>query len=77
LAPDDVAAICAAYPSDRVTSAVCNFEPERGYASDCGGDVEGSCHFAPRARIRASLVTPSIFLALATAALTRRRRTRR
>ena len=42
LAPDDVAAICSAYPEPRF-ELVCNAEPHRGYAADCGGDVEGGC----------------------------------
>jgi hypothetical protein len=42
LAPDDVNAICAAYPSTRNDSD-CNAQPYRGYATDCGGDVEGGC----------------------------------
>jgi hypothetical protein len=46
LTPDDVTAICAAYPSTRY-QPVCDPEPERGYAADCGGDLEGSCAFEP------------------------------
>ena len=42
LTPDDIAAICTAYPMTSETAA-CNPEPPRGYAADCGGDVEGSC----------------------------------
>jgi hypothetical protein len=42
LAPDDVAAICNAYPNLRF-DPVCEPQPHRGYAADCGGDVEGGC----------------------------------
>ena len=42
LADDDIAGICAAYPSAS-ENHVCEREPHGGYAEDCGGDVEGSC----------------------------------
>jgi hypothetical protein len=48
LTPDDVAAICAAYPASRITPA-CNYEPEKGFATDCGGDVLASCAVIPPA----------------------------
>jgi hypothetical protein len=77
LAADDINAICAAYPSDRVTLGTCDFEPELGYASDCGGDVEGGCHVAPHALARDWPRAASAFLILAGAALLRRRRLHR
>jgi hypothetical protein len=43
LSPDDVAGICAAYPMSDAETAMCDPEPEHGFAADCGGDVEGSC----------------------------------
>lgn len=43
---DDIAAICTAYPPDRPVSPTCDPEPEGGYATDCGGDVVGSCALA-------------------------------
>lgn len=43
---DDIGTICAAYPPGRPVG-VCDFEPERGYAPDCGGDVQGSCAVRP------------------------------
>jgi hypothetical protein len=46
LTPDDVDAICAAYPPARVVG-VCDFEPDKGFAVDCGGDVKASCAIAP------------------------------
>jgi hypothetical protein len=52
LTADDVAAICAAYPTTRVATA-CNFEPERGFSPLCGGDVTGGCGVGARARGRA------------------------
>jgi hypothetical protein len=42
LAPDDIAAICSAYPGTRFEQK-CDPQPHRGYATDCGGDVEGGC----------------------------------
>src|SRR5690606_499403 len=43
LTADDRAGICRAYPPDRETTSRCNAEPERGFAPECGGDIEGSC----------------------------------
>jgi hypothetical protein len=48
LTDDDVAAICDAYPPTRA-APVCDFEPEKGYAPDCGGDVQAACAVAPAA----------------------------
>ena len=45
LTPDDVAAICATYPPNRVASE-CRFEPALGFAPNCGGDVTGGCSVA-------------------------------
>lgn len=46
LSDDDVAAICTAYPTSRSAPA-CDFEPPKGYATDCGGDVIAACAVAP------------------------------
>ena len=46
LSSDDIDAICTAYPTSRSTPA-CNFEPTKGYATDCGGDVIAACAIAP------------------------------
>jgi len=46
LQPDDLDAICAAYPPTRVTPE-CTFEQPKGFANDCGGDVVASCAVAP------------------------------
>jgi hypothetical protein len=46
LSSDDVEAICTAYPTSRSTPA-CDFEPPKGYANDCGGDVVAACAVAP------------------------------
>jgi len=46
LSDDDVEAICTAYPTSRSTPA-CDFEPPKGYAIDCGGDVIAACSIAP------------------------------
>jgi hypothetical protein len=46
LGPDDIAGICTAYPPTRAPAASCNFEPVRGFAPDCGGNVVGGCAVA-------------------------------
>jgi hypothetical protein len=46
LTPDDVAAICTAYPTGRMTPA-CDFQPPDGFATDCGGNVLAACAVAP------------------------------
>jgi hypothetical protein len=46
LSDDDVDAICTAYPTARSAPA-CDFEPPKGYATDCGGDVIAACAIAP------------------------------
>jgi hypothetical protein len=47
LTPDDVAGICDAYPTSRPTTAGCDdFQPEKGFAPDCGGNVLASCGVA-------------------------------
>jgi hypothetical protein len=49
LTADDVAAICEAYPPDRVTPA-CDFEPRGGFASACDSSpVSGGCSLQPQA----------------------------
>src|SRR5262249_15492160 len=35
LSPDDVKAICAAYPPDRQTRGECSYLPRHGYSPDC------------------------------------------
>jgi hypothetical protein len=78
LTPDDIAGICAAYPPDRITPA-CDFEPEKGFAADCGGDVKASCAVAPAppSRPRALAAVAALTLAAALAQLWRRVRARR
>jgi hypothetical protein len=77
LQPDDIAAICAAYPPARVTPA-CNYEPPHGFALDCGGDVIGSCAVAPGVPSgRRSATAWMALLLLAAAAGRWRRRARR
>jgi hypothetical protein len=49
LTDDDIAGICDAYPPERSVSATCDFEPDKGYATDCGGDVQAACAVAPAA----------------------------
>jgi hypothetical protein len=49
LTTDDVNAICLAYPTYRPVNT-CDFEPERGYSSICGGDVTASCAMSRPAR---------------------------
>jgi Matrixin len=46
LTSDDADAICAAYPPTRDTP-VCDAEPDKGFATDCGGDVLAACAVAP------------------------------
>jgi hypothetical protein len=46
LSDDDIEAICTAYPTSRSAPA-CDFEPPKGYATDCGGDVIAACAIAP------------------------------
>jgi len=46
LSSDDVEAICTIYPTSRSAPA-CSFEPPKGYATDCGGDVIAACAVAP------------------------------
>jgi len=73
LTDDDIAGICAAYPSDRRQTA-CKPEPARGYAQDCGGNVEGSCALNARAgRVGAGAALLSLVIAIVGA----RRRARR
>ena len=48
LTSDDVEAICATYPPSRPVGS-CDFEPDKGFAVDCGGDVKASCSIAPAA----------------------------
>ncbi|MBC8134079.1 MAG: matrixin family metalloprotease [Deltaproteobacteria bacterium] len=46
LSDDDVAGLCAAYPSTREVGA-CTFEPPKGFAADCGGNVSAACAVVP------------------------------
>ena len=57
LTPDDVAAICATYPPDRVATE-CRFEPALGFAPNCGGDVTGGCSVGQVTRANGSPVGP-------------------
>ena len=71
LAPDDVAAICAAYPPERPQTE-CNAEPEDGYAADCGGNVEGGCTTVTRP-VTFGAAAAALCAAAAAVALSRRR----
>ena len=73
LSLDDVAAICAAYPNTRFNPQ-CDPQPYRGYATDCGGDVEGGC--ATRLGSTTSAAASALVL-LVLAVQVRRRRERR
>jgi hypothetical protein len=74
LTPDDLNAICAAYPTTRPVSATCDFEPEHGYSPVCGGDIKGSCSIAaPRTR---PTIEPITLLALLALFFERSRRSR-
>jgi len=82
LTPDDVDAICAAYPVSRPVPMVCDFEPAKGFAPDCGGNVIASCAVDPRppASSRAwmaPLGTVTIVATIALALSARRQRKRR
>jgi hypothetical protein len=43
---DDIDAICTAYPPSRAVP-VCDYEPDKGFATECGGDVVAACAVAP------------------------------
>jgi hypothetical protein len=73
LTPDDVAGICAAYPPGR-HQAECDAEPEHGFATDCGGNVEGSCATVPRPGALTLAAAVCMFAALFAAAQRRMRR---
>ena len=47
ISDDDIEAICTVYPTSRSAPA-CSFEPPKGYATDCGGDVIAACAVAPQ-----------------------------
>jgi hypothetical protein len=66
LTPDDVNAICLAYPMRAVGE--CDFEPEDGFSPVCGGDIEGSCAVSRRSP-RKPFGTGAISFALALGAL--------
>jgi len=67
LQPDDLDAICAAYPPSRITPA-CTFEQPKGFAADCGGDVVASCAVAPAPRAARGKRTAAWIAAMAIAA---------
>jgi hypothetical protein len=55
LTPDDVAGICTVYPPS-LGDPMCDpdpragaFEPDKGFAPDCGGDVTAACSLSPPA----------------------------
>ena len=74
LSPDDVAAICAAYPPAPEPES-CDFSPHNGFASECGPALEpGGCSVGRRSRAGARSLWA---LALAGAVLSRLRRGRR
>src|SRR6266700_3810687 len=81
LTDDDVAAICDAYPPSRPVPAVCDFDPPKGYATDCGGDVQAACSVDPtQSTDRRSWKWGALALAGAAVVLrwrARRRRSRR
>ena len=70
LTPDDIEGICAIYPGDR-PQPVCHPEPQRGYAADCGGNVEGGC--ALNRRVTRPGAMAALLLAVLAAGVTRRR----
>jgi hypothetical protein len=74
---DDVLAICTAYPTNRDVPA-CDFEPAKGFATDCGGNVIASCAVPAGQPSRSSLAAGLGLGALgAVAAVARGRRRRR
>lgn len=62
LTPDDLAGLCAAYPPDRAVPPTCNFEPPKGFATDCGGNVTASCAVPPGPVAPRQLVMSALFL---------------
>jgi MYXO-CTERM domain-containing protein len=72
LTEDDIAGICAIYPSER-RALKCNFTPHGGFASECPlGVYKGGCTVAPPSRSPGALVS----LVLIGAAVAVRRRFR-
>lgn len=76
LTPDDVAAICAAYPASRPRSTTCDFEPPKGFAPDCGGDVVASCaiHVGEPPSTPDEVLLAALMTGIVAAATSRRRR---
>jgi MYXO-CTERM domain-containing protein len=81
LSPDDVAAICAVYPPS-LGAPMCDpdplagaFEPAKGFAPDCGGDVTAACSLSRAAPEGAA--APSIALVAAAIGFAAGRRRRR
>jgi len=68
LTQDDNAAICAAYPPARITPE-CTYEPPKGFATDCGGNVIGSCAVVPASDAEAPQGGRTVALALVLAAI--------
>ncbi len=79
LQADDQAAICAAYPPTRIVP-VCDFEPAKGFAADCGGNVRGGgCAVAGHRpdSDRVLVALPAAFLLIAAVTFGWRARRRR
>lgn len=73
LGEDDLAGLCAIYPTAREVPA-CDFEPPRGFATDCGGNVTAACAVPPGpAAAAAAPLTFLLLLALASVLWLRRR----
>jgi hypothetical protein len=74
LQPDDVAAICAIYPS--TNQQVCNAEPRNGFNPTCDDEISaGPCAVAPRGE-SASYAVMVVGMVLGGGILTARRRRR-
>jgi hypothetical protein len=69
--PDDIAAICAAYPESRVPTGPCTGIPRHGWASECYAEqTYVRCSASPRVAERGALL---VTVALALLGLTARR----
>jgi hypothetical protein len=83
LSADDTAAICATYPPS-LGAPMCDpdpragdFEPAKGFAPDCGGDVTAACALAPGRIDDAPTSVALVIIVGATAVAAGRRRRRR
>jgi hypothetical protein len=78
LDPDDVAAICAAYPPGPAIPSSCDPEPRHGFSSECQSakavETGGCCGVAPGAPADHGLAIAAGLLGVAAASARRRRR---